>query len=362
MSEEGYSTVMDAVLFLTLVCACAVILSPALSSHMIERSAADRGLREMAADVLCSLETEQVDYFEYRVLGDITDRIAAMGGINATGDILYKDMAKALLGRGNRHATVMDIAVRDAACQFLIEYGDAAVRANPVTAEYDGEVSKLIDRAIRSGLDSRYQYEFTLRWTPLAGVPIAGKVSTGSTCPAGAASSSMHVSMPYTTNITVPVLARINSHDLKDIDRSIEIYRAEGDMISLRHGLGTAIEGCLKNSTALALGEIWNNTLGSSIPLDNSPFNVLKRLVDGKVPDGLDMIGLNVSLEDITDGLASLCFRDEADWLAGYIARGIADGRLDAGDARQMVLDWVKARYEPSSATVTISIWTGDYA
>jgi len=364
MSDRGYSTVMDAILFLVLVGACAIILGPAVTSHATERSTADRGLRTLASDTLCTLETEQVDYFEYRVLGDVADRLASAGGVNATSDILYKDVAKALLGRGNRHRTVIDIAAGDAASQFFIEYGDAKIRANPVTAEYDLAVSALVDSAVRSVLDSRYRYEFTLRWTPLAGVPLVGEARAGTPCPAGAASASMRVSMPYMTDITRSLLAHVSEPDLKIIDCALDEYRADDDLISLRQSLGDAIERCLKNSTALALGEIWNNTLGSSAAGNSSsnPLNVLKRFIDIKTPDTVEMTGLNVSVKDLAGSLAGLYYRAEADGLAEELADGIAEGRLDSEDVRGIVLDWLEARYDPSGAIATVSVWTGAYA
>ncbi|HEY3274207.1 MAG TPA: hypothetical protein VGJ92_10620 [Methanocella sp.] len=364
MSDSGYSTVMDAILFLALVGVCAVILGPAVSGHVTERASSDRGLRERVADALCTLETAQADHFEYRVLGDVADRLAEAGGINASGDILYKDVAKALLGRGDRHKTVMDIAAGNAASQFFIEYGDTKIRANPVTTEYDLAVSALVDGAVRSVLDSRYSYEFTLRWTPLAGVPLVGEVRAGQPCTAGAASSSMRVSMPYMTGITRPLLESINEPDLKVIDSSVDEYLADGAVTGLRQSLGSAIEKCLKNSTALALGEIWNNTLGSSATGNGSsnPLNILKRLVDGKTPDTVEMTGLNFSARDLAGSLADLYYRAAADGLAEDLTGGIADGRLDAEDAHRIVIDWLKARYDPSSAVATVSVWTGAYA
>ncbi len=364
MNDSGYSTVMDAILFMALVGTCAVILGPAVSGHATERAVSDRGLREMAADTLCTLETYQADYFEYRVLGDAADRLAGAGGINASGDILYKNVAKALLGRGNRHRTVMDIAAGDAASQFFIEYGDTKIRANPVTTEYDLAVSALVDSAVRSVLDSRYRYEFTLRWTPLTGVPLVGEARAGTPCPAGAASSSLRVSMPYMTRITRSLLERISEPDLQVIDSSLDEYRADGDVTSLRQSLGSSIEGCLKNSTALALGEIWNNTLGSSAAGNGSsnPLNVLKRFIDGNTQDTVEMTGLNFSVKDLAGSLADLYYRAEADGLAEDLARGIADGRLDSEDVRRMVMDWLRARYDPSSAVATVSVWTGAYA
>ena len=317
----------------------------------------------MAADALCSLETERVDYFEYRVLGDVVDGIAAAGGINASEVVLFKDLEKALLGRGNRHRTVLDIAAGDAACQFLIGQGDVTLRVNPVTTDYDQAVAALVDSAVRSSLDSRYHYEFTLRWTPLAGIPLAGEVKSGLPCPAGAVSSSVQVSMPYTTGITRPVLEQVNEPDLDDIDRSLAQFGSDGDGTGLRQRLRAAIARCLKNTTALTLEEIWANTLGGSASGNGTgnPVNVLKRFIDGDWPETLVVPGLNISLNDLADSLASTYYSAEAGDLAEDIARGFTDGRLGQDDAREMVLDSLKARYEPSSAIATISVWTGAY-
>lgn len=363
MSEEGYSTVMDAVLFLTLVCACAIILVPAVSGHMTERSASDRGLRAQAADTLCSLETERADDFEYRVLGDVVDRIAAAGSVNASEDVLFKDLAKALLGRGNRHRTVLDIAAGNAACQFLLGQGNITVRVNPLTTDYDRAVAALVDSAVRSSLDSRYRYEFTLRWTPLAGIPLAGEVKVGLPCPAGAVSSSMQVCMPYTTGITRQVLEQVNGPDLEDIDHSLAQFSSDDDRTGLRQRLRASLARCLKNTTALALEEIWANTLGSSASVKDTgnPLKVLKRFVDGDWPETIAVPGLDISLDDLADSLAITYYSAEAGDLADDIARGFTDGSLGPEDARRLVLDLLKARYEPSSALATISVWTGAY-
>jgi hypothetical protein len=363
MSEEGYSTVMDAVLFLALVGACAVILSPAMAGHGTERWGADRGLRTLAADALCSLETERADYFEYRMLGDVVDRIAAAGSVNASEDVLFKDLAKALLGRGNRHRTVLDIAAGNAACQFLLGQGNITVRVNPLTTDYDRAVAALVDSAVRSSLDSRYHYEFRLRWTPLAGIPLAGEVKSGLPCPAGAVSSSMQVSMPYTTGITRQVLEQVNGPDFGDIDRSLAQFSSDGDGTGLRQRLRAAIARCLKNTTALALEEIWANTLGRAASRNDTgnPLNVLRRLVDGDGRETLVVPGPDISLNDLADSLAITYYSVEAGDLAEDIARGFTDGRLGRDDVREMVLDSLKARYEPSSARATISVWTGAY-
>jgi len=360
MNETGYSMLMDVILFLALVGTCVVILGPAITGHATERSMADRGMRELAADLLSSLESEQADYFEYRIMGDMADTIASAGGINDSADVLYKDLTRALLGRGSRHMTTVDVAAGAAACEFSVGWGGTTVRMNPITAEYESAAAELVDRSVRSKLDARYRYEFTLRWRPLAGVPVEGEVGAGDRCPAGAASASMLASMPYTTNVTGAFLACLNERDLDDISRCIDEYRADGDPGRLKRGVGLAIEASVRNTTSAVAQEIWNNTLGTFMARDLrlDPAVALERLSGHDLPDMQAMIGLNTSWEGALEDLAIACYSGEMLDLTQDIVDGVTGGSTDATSARSMVLDWLGSRYQPSAATVTVSVWT----
>ncbi|OPY30773.1 MAG: hypothetical protein A4E28_00131 [Methanocella sp. PtaU1.Bin125] len=361
MSDEAYSTIIDAVLFLALVAVSAAIMSPAITGHAAERSLSDRGLRELSASTLVSLESERVDFFEYRVLGDVADAVAGAGGINATSDILYRDVTKALLGRGSRHRTVMDIAAGDAACQFLA--GPGAIRLNPVTVEYDRAASELIDRSIRSKLDRRYGYEFTLRWSPLAGVPFGGEVKAGRPHPAGALSSSTTVTMPYTTNITMAVLANANACDLQYLGQVVSEYNADADSLRLRQNIRQVTRGCLKNTTGLIVDEIWANTLGSYLygsRLD--PVQALKRFSNNETLNSQALVFIDNNGRDLVADLAIAGNADAIDRLSDAIADDIIEGSMDAGGARSTILAWLHSRYTPSRAVAALSVWVEPYA
>jgi hypothetical protein len=361
LSEDGYSTIMDAVLFLALVAISAVIMSPAITGHATEQSMADRSLRELSADTLISLESEKVDFFEYRVLGDVADTIAKACGINATNDILYTDVTKAVLGRGNRHRTAMDIAAGDAACQLLA--GTGALRLNPVTTEYDRAATELIDRSVRSKLDSRYEYEFTLRWAPLAGIPFGGEVKAGRPHPAGAVSSSTIVTMPYTTNITMTSLENVNACDLDAVYQSLKEYNTDADSVRLRQNVRQACERCLRNTTGRIVDEIWTNTLGAFIEDSRlSPVAILKRFSGNETLNGQALIFINNTGMGLIADLAIANNADALDRLSVVIADGLADGSMDIGGARSTVLAWLRSRYTPSAAVATMSVWVEPYA
>lgn len=361
MSEDGYSTIMDAVIFLALVAVSAAIMSPVITGHATEQSMADRSLRELSASTMISLESEKVDFFEYRVLGDVADTIANAGGINATNDILYMDVTKAVLGRGNRHRTAMDIAAGDAACQFLS--GTGALRLNLITTEYDRAATELIDQSIRAKLDSRYGYEFTLRWTPLVGVAFGGEVKAGRPHPACAASSGTTVTMPYTTNITVISLGIANARDLDMLNQSLQEYNIDADSVRLRKNVGQICERCLRNTTGLIVDEIWANTLGSFIEDSHlSPVRILKQFSRNETFNNRALVFINNTGKGLIADLAIANNRDALDQLSDDMAGGLADGTTDVDGARNTLLSWLKSRYMPSSAVATISVWVEPYA
>jgi hypothetical protein len=363
MSQAGYSTVLDAILFLAFVSVCAAVLSPAIFGHPAERASADRGLREISADALLALEHERVDSFEYRILGDAADKIAGMGGINATSDILYRDVTKALLGRGSRHKTAMSIAAESAACQFIAGQGDTSLRLNPITAEYDKAVQDLVDRSVRAHVDRRYSYEFSLRWAPFAGVPIYGEARAGRPHPPGAASSQAAITLPYMTNITAASLDGVNGGDLDRIDRAIELYRARPDENGLRDDVRQALAGCLKNTTREAVGEIWNNTLGSIAARDGplDPLQALKRFSNNETLNEQVVIAAGSCGEGLVEEMVLAASEDDLDMLAETIVAGVRDGAMDGHEARLVTVAWLKSRYQPSKALATLSVWVDPY-
>jgi len=51
--DDGYSTIIDAVMFLAMVSACALILSGAIAGGERQRAAADSSLRALASSCRC---------------------------------------------------------------------------------------------------------------------------------------------------------------------------------------------------------------------------------------------------------------------------------------------------------------------
>ncbi|WP_424357851.1 DUF7284 family protein [Methanocella sp. MCL-LM] len=360
-SDRGYSTAMDALLFLIMVSACAVILSPVIMGHGMERTSTDRNMRELATAALVTMETEKVDYFEYRILGDVADDIAAFGGINSTSDFLYQEVTRAVLGRGSRHRTAMDLAADDAACQFVLRNGNDTLRLNPLTAGYDHQTKLLVDRIVRSRVDERYGYEFTLRWMPFTGVPLEGSVTAGRPHPPGAMSVQTFITMPYTTDITISSLRELNRHDLAAIDRSIAEYRSNNDSAKLQGDIRQSLQRCLTNTTRAEIQEIWANTLGSQRSTDEriDPAAALEVFSTNESAAGgptIDVAGLG---EDAILQTVVMHNRESMDVLAASYVDRIERNGDDYPAVEHSILSWLRSRYEPSRARATMSMWVG---
>ena len=362
MDERAYSTIIDAIVFLAMVSVCAVILGAAISSVERGRAETDMSMQKLASSTLESMETAKVDYFQYRILGDRADQIAEFCGIDPQAK-LYKDTVNAVLGRGNRHKTVMELAAEDAACQFTLRYNNDTMKLNPLTGDYDRQTSGLVDNFTRGRIDTRYGYQFSLRWVPFAGVPLEGSVVSGKTPPEGAASASSYVTMPFVTKINKNIIEVAIKPDLADIDNATIEYRKSGDSGAFEKKIRPSLERCLKNSSALMVEEIWNDTIGQKIP-DSDVRNPLKMLASFSGEDStMNTILVNQSFDTEGTICDMIVARNsgELDRLAGTIANGISDGSMNDEEERSLILAWLQSRYNPSRATATMSVWVSEH-
>ena len=362
MDECAYSTIIDAIVFLAMVSVCAVILGAAISSVERGRAETDMSMQKLASSTVESMESVKVDYFQYRILGDRADQIAQACGIDPQAK-LYKDTANAVLGRGNRHKTVMELAAEDAACQFTLRYNNDTLKLNPLTGDYDRQTAGLVDSFARGRIDSRYGYQFSLRWVPFSGVPLEGSVVSGETPPAGAASTSSEVTMPFVTKIDKNAIETATKPDLADIKNATMEYRANDDSDIFEKKIKPSLDRCLKNSSALMVEELWNDTIGQKIP-DSDVRNPLKMLASFSGEDSaMNLILVNQSF-DVEGTICDMIVArnsDELDRLVGKIANGISDGSMDDEEERSLILAWLQSRYNPSRATATMSVWVSGH-
>lgn len=350
---------MDAILFLAMVSVCALILSAAASGDERQRAVSDASLRSLASSTLASVETVRADYFEYRILGDMADSTAVQCGIDP-GAWLYRDTANAVLGRGNRHKTVMEIAAEDAACQLTLRYENQTLKLSPLTGDYDDKARDLVDGTLRIQLDQRYAYHFSLRWVPFAEVPFEGALSCGGSDPPGAATASAYVTMPYRTNVTRGLIEAATVIDMDAIEKATAEYRSGGPTESFRGKVRTSLDGCLENASRPMVKEALGNTVYEVIPAGDTgnPLSVLAAF-SGDGIAGAGPLSANKSL-DVEDALCRMIVQYNSaslDKLSDGIVRGVGEGTMDTESERDYILGWMQSRYEPSRARATLSVW-----
>jgi len=357
MKDAGYSAIVDAVIFLAMVSACALILGAATQGGGV-RNSGDAGLRATASSTLASMGTVKIDYFEYRVLGDRADAIAEACGIDP-GGWLYRDTAKAVLGRGGRHRTVMEVAAGAAACQFDLRYGDSVVKLNLLTGDYHARAREAVDGHLKGRLDSRYAYNFSLRWVPFAGVPFEGSVSCGDTAPPGAASASTYVTLPYRTNVTPESIERAIAPDLEDIAAASAGYRAGGPEAAFRERLRASLGRCLGNASRPMVEEVLGNTLYEVLPVNDvgNPLSVLAGFSEESIAMDPLLADPGFDVEGVLCDMIALNNGESLDGLAGELVDGINKGTMSPEDERALIIRWMGARYNPSRARATLSVW-----
>jgi hypothetical protein len=356
MKDSGYSTMVDAIIFLVMVSACALILGTAIQGGEI-KNAGDSSLRATASSTLVSMERVKIDYFEYRVLGDKADAVAVACGIDP-GAWLFRDTAKAVLGRGNRHKAVMEIAAEAAACQFTLCYEGHTLELNPLTEDYHGRARAVVDEYLRGRLDGRYAYNFSLRWVPFADVPFEGSVSCGGPVPPGAASVSTYVTLPYRTNVTEERVEEAIAPDLAAIEGASAEYEAGGSEAFFRETVRASLGRCLGNTSRPMADEVLGNTLYEVLPA-NDVGNPLSMLASFSDNDSVAADPL-LACPDVGDALCRMIVLydgESLDRLSDEIVDGIKEGSLGSEEERALIIRWMGARYNPSRARATLSVW-----
>jgi hypothetical protein len=359
MEDCGYSAIIDAILFLAMVSVCAFILHMAMAGEERQKAMSDAGLRATASSALASLEAVKADYFEYNILGDRAEKIAEKCGIDP-GAWLYRETAKAVLGRANRHKTVMEIAAEDVACQFTLRSDGKTIRLNPLTGDYDRKARSLVDESLRGRLDRRYGYNFTLRWVPFPGVPMEGSLSCGKCVPERAATFSAYVTMPCRTGVTSDRIEEAIAPGLSAVEKAAARHTPGGSTTELREEFGELLNDCLNNTGRLVVKDFLNRTLDEAIPAGDvgNPLSLLATFSDSAAVTADTLhVGGSFSIEDVLCRLFVLQNSAIIDRLVDDISEGVDSGAMNSRDIRDRILGRMRSLYEPSKARATLSIW-----
>jgi hypothetical protein len=111
------------------------------------------------------------------------------------------------------------------------------------------------------------------------------------------------------------------------------------------------------------VGEVWNDTVGQAVPDSDvrNPLKMLGTFSGGGSPDSAISIGQGLDAEETICSLVIACNAGGLDGLANTIVEGVADGSMDPGEERELILGWMQSRYNPSRARATISVWVSSH-
>ncbi|MCD6146530.1 MAG: hypothetical protein J7J34_00805 [Thermoplasmata archaeon] len=175
--RRGISIMQDAVLFCVMVSLSGVVLMPAFTSNAVQKAYIEKENEEKAEEILHKFMTCKVDEFEHLNAENILDR----AGINASYGLL-KPLVDGMLEKEEMHRTYADLCTECMACQLRFSGRQLNVLTENFTEMTEAKLGEFMDEQ----LGSRYSYNFTIVWNPIAGFDFGGELSTGDVIPSDA--------------------------------------------------------------------------------------------------------------------------------------------------------------------------------
>lgn len=236
--DRGFSTSIDAILFLILVSISAAILFPSIAADEQYRSASYTSAQDIDTKLMSTIMSSTVQDFEYTV------KPAELTGIevNLSEDSIIENAEKTLFAKEQKHRTFSDLVAEGLVLGLVIDQNGTEKHLNPMTKMQNIETGKAIEEHLERTIGQRYNYRFEAHWQPVSGYNIQSDIIIGGNAPENAVKQKVRISLPvtYTTtknDIYGPVnessiCAALNSSDpdkeLHDMFYSSIVIASEG--------------------------------------------------------------------------------------------------------------------------------------
>ncbi len=175
-NSHALSLMYDAVFFIVLVSLSGALLLPAMMNQTALQASVEKKREELVDETLLMFMTSRENTFEYTFAGSQIETILGQ-------DIylvpIIRDMISKLLGRQMMHKTYADLCTENLVSQLNI-FGN---HINIFLDDYHTRLVALIDTAISSYLGEKYEYNLTVVWHPIEGLPFGGEIKIGSSPP-----------------------------------------------------------------------------------------------------------------------------------------------------------------------------------
>ena len=195
--DRGFSSSIDAILFLVLVSVSAVILFPSLAADEQYRSASYSSAQDMDTRLMNTIMSSTLEEFEYTV------KPAELAGIdvNLSEDSLLGNAEDTLFAKEQQHRTFSDLVAEGLALGLVMEKNGTEKPLNPMTKMQSIETEKAIEEHLERTIGQRYNYRFEAHWQPVTGHNIHSEIIVGETAPEDAIKQKARISMPVTFTI-----------------------------------------------------------------------------------------------------------------------------------------------------------------
>ncbi len=377
----GFSTTFDVILFLILISISAVILMPSNTGNTQINSALGSKNQENSGDTLLTLLNGRVDDFEYTVAGDQMDALAG----TFYNSSVYVAGKKIIAGKELRHKTFSDIAVENAAGQWVIYHNGTRTQLNFMMTNYSDSSKTIMKNYLDTQIGDRYSYNFTVIWRPFTNAPIGGNLDIGEPVPHNAYVESAYISMPYHIGLTRDQVEEIiennfNNGELGDLSSALdEIKTNETARVALENEIMNTINVAINDTVDASIdlivdeklgpmlddtinkmmGDANNLLLGSDVPLDqefndgiNNTLEEENANIIGTMSDKLKNYLKIMAKEDIQAASGEEIRSFTTDLVDMYVNNAIT-----INEVKGRILTEVFSRVNINRIYATLSIW-----
>ncbi|WP_340818823.1 hypothetical protein [Methanolobus sp. WCC4] len=195
--ERGFSSSIDAILFLILVSISAVILMPSLVADEQYRSASYTSAQDMDTYLLNTIMSSTVDDFGY------TLKPTELAGIdvNLSEHSILEDAEKTIFEKEQQHRTFSDLVAEGLVLSLYKEENGTRKALNPMTKMQGIETEKSIEAHLERTIGQRYDYRFEAHWQPVTGYIVQSEIIAGEEAPVNAVKQKARITLPVTYSI-----------------------------------------------------------------------------------------------------------------------------------------------------------------
>jgi len=196
--DRGFSTSIDAILFLILISVSAVILFPSIAADEQYRSSSYLSAQDMDTRLMNTIMSSTLEEFEYTV------KPAEIAGIdvNLSEDSILGNAEDTLFAKEQQHRTFSDLVAEGLVLGLVMEKNGTEKPLNPMTKMQRIETEKAIEEHLERTIGQRYNYRFEAHWQPVSGYNMHSDIVVGETAPLDAIKQKARISVPVTFTVT----------------------------------------------------------------------------------------------------------------------------------------------------------------